>query len=194
MRYSVKEIEAMLETHFAGKSRLEHSKAVAKRAKELAITYGADPDKAYLAGLVHDWCKYFDDAEMIKWIDDSKVVERFKTAPQIYHAYASANYAKIYFEIEDEEIINAIRYHVYGRLNMTLLEKIMVMADYTDETRTYPDCLKVKEMLDKGNLELALYTFIDNTIEYVKKRNFIPIPEELEIKEQLKNEVKEWTY
>lgn len=184
---SVNEIELKVKEKYAGSKRLNHILGVAKLAKELALKFGLDYEKAYIAGLLHDYIKYETIQEMISIISDEKIIEKFKDAPQIYHAYASAVIAEKEFNITDSEILNAIRYHVYGRLNMTLFEKILVISDFCEDSREYARCKETRSVLDSGNFNLAMVMCIRYTIEAVVNKGDEPLEEQYEILKQLES-------
>ena len=182
---SVKKIEEAVYSKYQNSKRLNHILGVAKLAKELAIKCNIDSEKAYIAGLLHDYIKYEPISQMLEIIKDEEIIEKFKDAPQIYHAYASSVVAKEEFNINDEEILNAIKYHVYGRLNMTLLEKILVVSDFAEDSREYARCKEVRKILDEGNFDLALYLSIKYTIETVIAKGDNPMEEQYKILKQL---------
>ena len=127
---SVKLLEEEVYRKYGSSKRLNHILGVARLAKELAIKFNLDSEKAYITGLLHDYIKYESVDEMKEIINDSYIIEKFKDAPQIYHAYASSVVAKEKFGITDEEILNGVKYHVFGRVGMTLFEKIIVISDF----------------------------------------------------------------
>lgn len=183
---SVKQIEEAVYNKYRNSKRLNHILGVARLARELANKFNIDSDKAYIAGLLHDYIKYESIDEMIEIINDQEIIDKFKDAPQIYHAYASSVIAKKEFNIYDEEILNAIKYHVYGRINMTLLEKILVISDFAEDSREYARCKEVRKILDGGNFDLALYLAIKYTIEAVLAKGNKPMEEQYAILDQLK--------
>lgn len=182
---SVKKIEEAVYRKYQNSKRLNHILGVSRLAKELAIKFNIDSDKAYVAGLLHDYIKYEPVSEMIEIINDQKIIDKFKDAPQIYHAYASSVVAEKEFNITDVEILNAIKYHVYGRLDMSLLEKILVVSDFSEDSREYARCKEVRKILDSGNFELALYLSIKYTIEAVLAKGDKPMDEQYEILRQI---------
>ena len=188
---SVNDIEKAVRKKYANSKRLEHILGVARLAKDLAIKFDLDGEKAYIAGLLHDYCKYESTEEMVEIIADETIIEKFKDAPQIYHAYASSIVAEKKFNIKDIEILNAIKYHVYGRVNMTLFEKILVIADYAEDSRPYPNCKEVRRILDEGRFDLAMYLCIKYTIEAVLAKGDKPLAEQYEILEELEKIYKE---
>jgi predicted HD superfamily hydrolase involved in NAD metabolism len=186
---SVKDIEEEVYKKYGNSKRLNHILGVARLAKELAIKFNLDSEKAYITGLLHDYIKYEAIDEMKRIISDQYIIEKFKDAPQIYHAYASSVMAKEKFNIIDEEILNGIKYHVFGRVDMTLFEKIIVISDFAEDSREYPACKEVRKVLDSGNFDLAMYLCIKYTIESVIANGFKPLEEQYEILEQLKKNI-----
>ena len=186
---SASEIEIRVREKYGNSKRLTHILGVAKLAKNLANKFNIDEDKAYIAGLLHDYYKYEPISEMVSLINDLEIVEKFKNAPQIYHAYASCEAAKKEFNIFDEEILNAIKYHVYGRLNMTLLEKILVVSDFAEDSREYARCKEVRKILDAGEFDLAMYLCIKYTIESVLEKGATPMEEQYQILKQLEEKL-----
>ena len=189
IQLSVNQIEELVKEKYQNSKRLTHILGVARLAKVLAIKFGLDSEKAYVAGLLHDYIKYETKEEMIEIINDEMIVEKFKNAPQIYHAYASSVVAKTKFNILDEEILDAIKYHVYGRLNMSLFEKILVISDFAEDSRTYPRCKEVRKILDDGNFDLAMCLCIKYTIESVLEKGDEPLLEQYDILKQLESNI-----
>lgn len=182
---SVKEIETSVRKKYAGSKRLNHILGVAKLAKELAVRFNLDADKAYIAGLLHDYCKYETVEEMVEIINDEEIVAKFKETPQIYHAYASSVVARDKFNITDETILNGIKYHVYGRIGMSLFEKILVISDFCEDSREYARCKETRKVLDSGDFDLAMYLCIKYTIEAVVNKGDTPLTEQYEILKEL---------
>ena len=143
---SVNEIEEKVKEKYRNSNRLEHIIGVARLAKDLAHKFGLNEESAYIAGLLHDYYKYESVIEMLELIDNQEIELKFKDAPQIYHAYASSVAAKKFFNINDEEILNAIKYHVFGRVDMTLFEKILVISDFAEDSREYQNCKEVSKV------------------------------------------------
>lgn len=112
--------------------RLTHTFYVVKRGLEFA---SADEyDKAFIACLLHDAAKYIDEADYGKY----GFVKPEDMPEPIVHSFLGAKVAKLDFGIDDSEILDAIKYHTTGRPNMTRLDKIVYVADKTEQTRPYP--------------------------------------------------------
>ncbi len=147
--------------------RYIHSLNVADSAKELAHIYGADEKKAYTAGLVHDCCKDMPAGLQLSYLLENKVEMshiEINTA-KLYHAMSGKVFAQKEFGIEDEDMLNAIRYHTTGRKNMSLLEKIIFIADFISAERDYNgvDIMREKAVksLDEAIVEGLSFTIKD---------------------------------
>lgn len=121
--------------------RYNHSRMVAKAAMELAVKYGADKQKAEIAGILHDITKELQLNNQLQLLRDNDIMLDSVTNSneQILHAVSGAAYAEFVLGITDKDIIDAIRYHTTARGNMSLTEKIVFVADFISEDRTYPD-------------------------------------------------------
>ena len=146
--------------------RFEHSCNVARLAKELAKRYGADEDKAYLAGIIHDVCKNLPEEEQFTIAHNSDIIwnNAMMASPQLWHAPAGAEYAEREFGVQDTEILLAVRYHTTGRAGMGLLEKILFTADLTSDDREYPGA-KELQALARKNLDAVVEEGLVFTIQ-----------------------------
>ena len=147
--------------------RFFHSLCVAKEALRLSKKYGGDNEKAFLAGLLHDICKDTDGNEQLQLLEQFGIIldTVSKNAKKLWHAISGATYLKNVLKINDAEIISAVRYHTTAKAGMTLLEKILYLADFTSEDRDYDgadDMRKVVDMgLEKAMKEALIFTVID---------------------------------
>ena len=140
--------------------RYTHSMNVAKRARELAEIYSLDEDKAYLAGILHDITKETDYAEQEKYMENLGIVptELEKSNKLVYHQISGSCYVKSVLGIDDEEILNAIRYHTTGKANMTTLQKVVYTADFISADRNYPDVEEMRSLALKSLDDAMLYS------------------------------------
>ena len=154
-----KEYDELLKTKLDD-YRYIHSLGVAKSARHLAELYGADPEKAYFAGLLHDVMKNAAPEEQLQIIEKADIMlspsERLNR--KLWHAIAGAAFLKLELNITDEDIIGAVRWHTTGKANMTQLEKIVYLADFISEDRKYPDVDKVRELSEQSIESAMLYT------------------------------------
>lgn len=137
--------------------RFIHSLAVADEAKRLAQRYGEDADRAYLAGLLHDIMKDAPKSEQLEAIEKSgyKMDEVELAEPKLWHAIAGAYYIESEGLCTDSEIISAVRCHTTGKPSMTLLEKILYVADFTSAERDY-DGIEIMRAVADESLEIAM--------------------------------------
>ncbi len=163
----IRRIEEALERRVK-RSRLEHTFGVVSMARELARIHGADETKAELAAYLHDYCKYDDDKTLLESIEAEGLSgDRIITAqPKLGHGYAAAQVAQHEFGIEDQEVLDAIRYHTFGRQGMGRLEKIIYIADAIEPLRNYLHVDRLRD-LAKRNLDVALLFSVSQTIKFV---------------------------
>ena len=129
------------------KKRFTHSVNVAEECYKLAKRWGADEKRSYLAGLLHDVMKEELPEKQKQYTVDSGLSPDPAeiAAKQLWHAVAGAYYVREKLNIEDEEIIGAIRYHTVGCAKMTLIEKIVYLGDMISEERDYKGIDKMRE-------------------------------------------------
>ena len=151
--------------------RFIHSLEVAKSAEYLADRYGADRDKARAAGILHDVMKDVSANEQLQIFKDFgillDVVE--KNAPKLWHARAGAAFLQHILKIEDTDILNAVRYHTTARAGMSLLEKVVFIADFISADRTYGD-VDVMRRLAEESLEAAMGYALRYTVNDLERK------------------------
>jgi nicotinate-nucleotide adenylyltransferase len=116
------------------KHRFSHTMGVAWEAVGLAEQLGADKNKAYIAALLHDCAKFADKTKTLEALRELDLTADATARPGLLHGPLGAETAKK-LGVGDEDILNAIRYHTTGRKNMSLLEKILFIADATEPGR-----------------------------------------------------------
>lgn len=140
-------------------NRYLHVKLVAQRAAELAQIYGAHVESMALAAILHDSAKCMSGEQLIEYCIKHKIKPNefeaiCKHSPALLHADVSADLAKKLFKVKKQNVLNAIKYHTLGRLNMTLEEKILFVADMSSKDRRYAEARKVHQealkSLDEG--------------------------------------------
>ena len=157
------------------KKRYEHTLGVAYTAAALAMCYGEDILKAELAGILHDVAKAKKSSELKDdmkgyidpYTDGDYVALIADKAPQILHAIYAPYLAKIDYKIEDKDILSAIRWHTTGKKDMTMLEKIVFVADYIEPNRKkLPDLDRIRT-LSFHDISEAVKVTAKSTIEYL---------------------------
>lgn len=152
--------------------RYNHCLNVAQSAKELARLYGADEKKAYTAGLLHDITKELDTETQLKLCDDFGIIMSGleKSAFKLWHAMTGAHYVKNILKIKDDEIFDAIFYHTTAKENMSLLTKIIYIADYISVDRDYNGVEEMR-VAAKQSLEEAISIATEFTVNDLKTQN-----------------------
>lgn len=163
-----------------GDYRYTHSINVSKEARSLAKLYGADEQKAELAGLLHDITKEFDKEEQLKIINNGGIIldSIQLKVPKLWHSISGSVYIKTELNIIDNDIVNAVRYHTTGRAGMSLLEKIIYVADFTSADRKYRGAATMRAKSLKSLEEAMLYSY-KFTISNLTKQNLFVHPDEL---------------
>jgi predicted HD superfamily hydrolase involved in NAD metabolism len=148
------------------KNRYNHSLNVMETAAELAKFWGADVEKCKLAGLVHDCGKLKDKNKIIEHCKTYNVelTDEEKNNPNVIHAFLGEKLAEVLYGIDDPEILEAIRYHTTGEKNMTLISKIIFLADYIEPGRNGMHFEDVKKEAYK-NIDKAMLKAYDYNIE-----------------------------
>ena len=139
--------------------RRVHSLNVSKEAVRFAEKYGADVEKARLAGLLHDVTKETDGDKQLQIIEKGGIIlsETEKRSPKLWHAISGACYVRDMLGIDDPDIFNAIRFHTTARAGMSILEKVVFLADFTSAERDYPDIDIIREHAENSLEEGMLY-------------------------------------
>lgn len=161
-------------------NRYNHCVNVSKEAVKLAKRYGGDEEKAAVAGILHDITKEMPKEEQLQIMLDSGIIldDIQKNAPKLWHGISGSVYIKKHFGIEDEDILNAICYHTTGRAGMSLLEKIIFVADFTSEERTYKGVATMRKKSRKSLEDAMLYGF-KFTFSDLSSRELAIHPDEL---------------
>lgn len=158
--------------------RFKHVLGVVDTAIALANIHGSDPYKAKLAALYHDCLRIAPVARQIQYLD-LKTIKKYSDYPAVYHAYAAAASLQNDFGIKDSDILNAIRYHVWGRPKMSTLEKIIFISDACEPNRTFSDRESLYELSTK-DLNQAVCNAMKKGIDYQVEKGNTPNPDQLE--------------
>ena len=190
MRYNFEKLREIVKSKMSLK-RFTHSLGVVEMAARLAKIYDADVEKCRVAALLHDICKEMD-MEYIKNICKNNFISELSEEDlennEILHGFAGAYYVKNELGIDDKEILSAIKYHTVGAKNMTLVEKIVYIADAIEYGRNYPSVVAIREETFK-DLDRGILMEIEHKEKYLESigKKSHPNTEELK-KELLKKE------
>ena len=160
---SIEDVKQELEKMLSPK-RYEHSIGVMEKAIELAEIYGEDKEKAAYVALTHDIAKEMTDEELINYSIENNITitEDDKLIPMALHGIIGSNIVKKKYNFTDE-MCDAIYYHTTGRPNMTLLDKIIYVADKCEETtRISEHANELREIVKEKGLDEAILFVMDD--------------------------------
>ena len=172
--------------------RYVHSINVAKCAAKLAEIYGCDAQKAYTAGILHDVMKNSDDEEQLDMIEKSGIIlsDEEKHNKKLWHAISGEAYMRNVLCVRDEEILDAVRYHTTAKKNMSLLAKVIYIADYISDDRDYPGIDEIRSAAYES-LEKAMMIGLEFSIGEIVERRQVLHPDSVDAYNELilKNQI-----
>lgn len=148
--------------------RMGHTLRVAECAAKLAEKYGADKEKAYIAGLLHDITKEESLENQLKTADKYGIIldASFLASPQLIHPITGAEVAKSLGA--DEDVVCAVREHTLGSTNMSTLSKCVWLADLIEPGRNFTGVDEIR-LLAQNDLNVAIIAAMDRTVKYLEK-------------------------
>lgn len=149
--------------------RFQHVEGVVQTADRLARIHGAYPEHARLAAWIHDYYREWSKEKLVEAAKDNDINEIYFEITELLHGHISAAFAAKEFEIKNEDVQNAVRYHTSGRSGMSLLEKVVCLADAIEPGRDYPAVTELRKVAEE-DLDNALAMSFDNTILYLITR------------------------
>ena len=166
--------------NFLDEKRYEHVKRVAKCAVELARIYGVPVEKVEASAWLHDVAKFFNLSVMIDLTRGKypEVADKMSQSTAVLHGFAGAEFVRQnydLFEVDDEEILDGIKYHTIGCENMSTLAKIIYLADAIEEKRSWEGVEKARE-LAKTDLDEAIKFEIEEKLKYLLAKDSIIHP------------------
>lgn len=160
--------------------RFEHTRGVMYTAAALSMRYGTDMEQAMLAGLLHDCAKIekIHSPELLELCrkNNIPITDAETRKPSLLHAKAGAYLAKAKHGINDPEILSAIVWHTTGKPDMSLLDKIIFIADYIEPGRIEADNLSIVRKLAFIDIDECLYRILKDSLAYLKKKKDIIDP------------------
>lgn len=171
-------------------SRYMHTMGVMYTAASLAMKYDADPEQALLAGLLHDCGKYPSfDKQKEECIRLGITLDTYEQENHsLIHARLGSVLAQKRYGIEDSAVIDAIRYHTTGKANMSVLEKIIYIADYIEPHRENIPHLSFIRKTAFTDLDHAVFLEAKNTLSFLKESGKSVHPNTLDVFEYYKPE------
>ena len=150
--------------------RFDHTLGVAYTAANMAAIFDADNQKALIAGYLHDCAKNLDHEDQIRICKKNgvEITEVERRNPSLIHAKAGMCLARTKYGIEDEEILNAIRWHTTGHPGMTTLEKIVFIADFIEPNRKPLEHMDIIRKEAFRDLDACMLLILRDTLNYLK--------------------------
>lgn len=170
--------------------RRAHVLGVIETADFLARKYGTDPVKTKIAALFHDLYRGFSQDKTDQFVKEFKIDPKYLGKPYLAHSKLGAEGIKNKFNIDDEDILNAVSYHTTGRKGMTQLEKIIFLADCIEPSRSYKGVEEIRRLADL-DLNKAVLEAMTRNVEYIRKMGYELDQETLEARAYLLKEIKE---
>ncbi len=165
-----------------------HTEGVRKTAAILAERFGADPEKADIAALCHDIYRGKTVDEINNYVNNIGLDKKYINNPNLAHGKIAAYIMENELGICDEDILNAVKYHTTGRAHMSMLEKIIFVADAIEPGRAYPGVEEIRKAATY-DIDLAMLISLNGTIEFLKANKAPLIDRDtVEARDQLEKE------
>lgn len=167
--YNSEDIEKRIQDVFNGMSekRRVHTEGVMAEAKRLAAIYGTDEEKAWIAAKCHDFFRGKEIDNLNTLVKKYGLPDKYLDNANLAHGKLAAEFLKRELGITDREIIDAVSYHTTGRSGMSLLEKIVFIADAIEPGRDYPGVDEIRRIVDK-DIDKACLMSLEGTIKHLK--------------------------
>ncbi len=182
-------IVSYIEKNFSEKRKI-HTEGVRVTAIHLAEKYGADVKKAETAALFHDMFRSLSVDVLNYYVKHLELDEKYMNNCNLAHGKIAAIVMEREFDIHDEDILNAVKYHTTGRANMSKLEKVIYISDAIEPNRAYPGVDELRKIAEE-DLDRACLVSLERTINFVRDQgNFLDedtilAKEDLEKKEKM---------
>ena len=159
-------------------SRFRHSLGVAETAVKLAKRFGADEERARVAGLLHDCAREFRNEDMVREAEKRGIAigEVERSMPLLLHADIGAVRVRELYGVEDAAISQAIARHTVGGPAMTVLDKIIWYADMIEPGRDFPGVDKLRELGGTASLDAMMLAGLSHSIVFVVEKGHLIHP------------------
>ena len=176
-QYNIDEMKQKL-AKYLDQERYDHTMGVMYTAAAMAMRYDADLEMALVAGLLHDCAKCIPAAKKIELCESNNIYisDAERQNPGLLHSKLGAFIAKTKYDIDDEAILDSITYHTTGRPAMTLLDKIVYIADFIEPNRNEAPNLARMRKLAFEDIDKCLYEMLEDSLAYLKTRSFVIDP------------------
>lgn len=174
---------------YLNEKRYEHVKRVVAKARELALIYGVNTEKVEASAWLHDVAKFFELSTMLDLIKNKypEVSDDNSKMTSILHGFAGAEFVRNNYDlfgIDDEEILDGIKYHTIGSDNMSDISKIVYLADAIEDGRNWEGVEKARE-ISLRNLDEAILYEINEKLIYLIRKNTVIHPNIIKFRNSL---------
>jgi predicted HD superfamily hydrolase involved in NAD metabolism len=166
--------------------RFKHSVNVMDEAIKLASIFGEDTKKAATAGLLHDCARDIKGDELFETCHNFnvRVDEVTRIQPELLHGPLGAHIARTEYKVSDDSVLKAIHWHTTGHAGMSVLDKIVFLADYIEPGRRFPGIEDVRRAA-ANDLDAAMMLALDRTIKYVVSRGTLLHPDTVDARNSI---------
>lgn len=185
MNYSAAQAQRIIKNRLPQK-RYEHSMGVARVAEKMAARFGVDPRQAYITGVLHDYAKNLSAATLLEIAGSAGLITNRieEEVPDLLHAPVGAYLLETGLQINDPEMLEAVRSHTLGSLNMSRLDKIIYLADMIEPGRSaYPNLERLRQLAEY-DLDGAMLLGAESTIRYCLERGRLLHPRTVEVRNE----------
>lgn len=166
--------------NYLDEKRYSHVERVAEYARKLAKIHGENLENVEAAAYLHDVAKFFELSRMLDLIKGKypEVQDEMSRSTSILHGFAGAEFVRNNFElfgVDNEDILDGIKYHTVGGRNLSKLAKIIYLADAIEEGRTWEGVEKARELAE-GDLDEAIKYEIDTKLRYLISKDTVIHP------------------
>ncbi len=158
------------------RERAEHSRRTAEYARFLAEKFAGDGKKAFLAGLCHDLAKEKKREEILRLAElyrPEEILDDERKLPLLLHGRAAAGLLRERLDFRDDEILDALTWHITGKVGMSLLAKIVYCADYLEPGRSFIDDA-FRTMALSGDIDFAVKAVVESLLKHRKVKKHKP--------------------
>ena len=159
-------------------SRMRHTIGVRDLSVKMAEKFGADPEKAAVAAMFHDMCRgrSYTAAKINEYVREFRLQDKYLDNIALSHSKIASRLMQNEYGVTDKDILNAVEYHTTGRPEMSLLEKILFVADAAEISRSYAGVDKLRQLALKDIDKACIYC-LKNTIEHLESEGVDYDPE-----------------
>lgn len=182
-------IEAYIEKNLTEK-RKAHTYGVAETAQRLAARYGASEDKARTAALFHDMFRSTPQDVLNMYVRQLGLDSLYLDNANLAHGPVAAVIMERDYHISDADVSNAVRYHTTGRAGMSLLEKVLYLADAIEPGREYPGVQEVRQLAEES-LDRACLLSMERSVAYIRQRGLFLHEDTIHARDDLKDKLEQ---